>query len=105
MEQDRPPAGALGEGLAILAAGFLLLVPGFLTDALGFLLLVPPLRRLIVAGIADRMGARIVTVHGRAAGPSGHGRGPVIEGEAIEVDADPGPGGERRDGPSPWRRD
>ncbi len=45
LEQGRLPAVALLEGLMLLVAGALLLTPGFVTDAVGFLLLVPPLRR------------------------------------------------------------
>jgi UPF0716 protein FxsA len=37
-------------GIALLA-GFLLLIPGFITDSLGLLLLVAPLRRLLSAGL------------------------------------------------------
>jgi UPF0716 protein FxsA len=35
---------------SILLAGILLLVPGFITDLLALLLLVPPLRRLAATG-------------------------------------------------------
>ena len=44
---DRPPLDELLDGLAILLAGALLIVPGFITDALGLLLFVPPIRRLL----------------------------------------------------------
>jgi len=40
-----PPFVAIGHGVLILFAGLLLLVPGFLTDTIGFLLLVPPIRQ------------------------------------------------------------
>jgi UPF0716 protein FxsA len=39
------PAVSMLEGLVLLFAGALLLTPGFFTDALGFLLLIPGLRR------------------------------------------------------------
>ena len=42
------PALSMLEGLALLAAGVLLLIPGFLTDVAAFVLLIPPLRRLII---------------------------------------------------------
>lgn len=38
------PAEPLVEGLILLAAGVLLLTPGFFTDTLGFICLIPPLR-------------------------------------------------------------
>ena len=48
MEQGVLPAMPMLEGMALLAAGLLLLTPGFLTDAIGFLLLVPPLRQALI---------------------------------------------------------
>lgn len=45
MAQGQLPAIPLFEGLLLLVAGALLLTPGFFTDTLGFLLLIPPLRR------------------------------------------------------------
>ncbi|HEY4140025.1 MAG TPA: FxsA family protein [Pseudolabrys sp.] len=36
-----------GDGVATLFAGILLLIPGFITDALGVLLLIAPLRRAL----------------------------------------------------------
>jgi UPF0716 protein FxsA len=40
----RLPAAELFDGALILVAGVLLVIPGFVTDALGLLLLVPPIR-------------------------------------------------------------
>lgn len=40
-----------GSGTATLLAGILLLIPGFITDALGLLLLVAPLRRTLAAAL------------------------------------------------------
>lgn len=48
------PAIELLEGAALLVAGALLLTPGFFTDAVGFALLVPPLRRQMIATILRR---------------------------------------------------
>ena len=45
-------------GTAILIAGFLLLIPGFITDVLGLLLLVPPVRRLLGHAFRHVTGAR-----------------------------------------------
>lgn len=47
-ERDEPPALELAEGALLLLAGLTLLIPGFVTDAVGFLLLIPPLRQYIV---------------------------------------------------------
>lgn len=45
MLNSRMPALEVIEGALLLLAGALLFIPGFVTDALGFLLLVPPLRQ------------------------------------------------------------
>ncbi len=111
MGRGRAPVAPVIDGLFILAAGLLLIVPGFMTDVLGLALLVPRIRR----GVAKR-GIRAVLRSaemrgfifragttsagpGRAAG-TGHqpfgearqpgprpppGDGPIIEGEVLHV--------------------
>ena len=69
MQQNELPAMEILEGMGLLVAGALLLTPGFFTDTIGFLLLIPPTRRWLVGGIAERM---IVRTHVDM-GP-GHGR-------------------------------
>jgi UPF0716 protein FxsA len=55
LEKREVPAFELLEGALLLLVGLALLLPGFVTDAIGFLLLVPPLRRrLIVRWLAAR---------------------------------------------------
>jgi len=80
MDRGEVPALEVMDGALILAAGLFLLLPGFMTDALGFLLLVPPLRRWVVA--------RFVRV---APAPRYPGQGPdrgprVIEGDYRRED-------------------
>jgi UPF0716 protein FxsA len=53
--QGESPALGMLEGLALLAAGVLLLIPGFLTDLAAFTLLIPPLRRGIIRFYLRRM--------------------------------------------------
>lgn len=48
------PAVPMLEGAALLLAGAFLVTPGFITDTLGFLLLVPPLRRHAARSILAR---------------------------------------------------
>lgn len=43
-----PPGSLLAHGLLVFLGGFLLMVPGFLTDALGVLLLLPPVRAVLL---------------------------------------------------------
>ncbi len=47
LRQGQIPADKLLEGLILLIAGILLLTPGFVTDVVGFLCLVPSLRSLL----------------------------------------------------------
>ena len=44
VDARRVPGTALADGALLAAAGGLLLVPGFVTDVIGLLLLVPPVR-------------------------------------------------------------
>lgn len=48
------PATELLEGAILTLSGILLLIPGFFTDVLGYLGLIPPLRRWLVRAILDR---------------------------------------------------
>lgn len=48
MAQGKLPAEALANGLFLALAGILLIIPGFATDALGFLCLIPRFRRLLI---------------------------------------------------------
>lgn len=57
------PAVPILEGAALLLAGALLVTPGFISDTVGFLLLIPPLRQLA----ARRILARAIVVT-----PAGH---------------------------------
>ena len=51
------PGVELVDGLVILVAGVLLIVPGFVTDAVGLLLLFPPTRHLVRRPAAPLLGA------------------------------------------------
>lgn len=49
IDRGHPPVIHMMHGAMLALAGLLLLIPGFLTDALGGLLLLPPLRRWVIA--------------------------------------------------------
>ncbi|HHH46896.1 MAG TPA: FxsA family protein [Thiotrichales bacterium] len=74
------PAMEMLEGVVLAVSGALLLTPGFLTDTLGFLGLVPPVRRWLVRRVLERFLP--------PGGPgAGEGRGPVtLEGEYRRLD-------------------
>jgi UPF0716 protein FxsA len=70
----RVPSGELVDGGLVLLAGALMITPGFLSDALGLLLLLPPSRAVARALILRRMRAghrhfRVVATGAR--GPAG----------------------------------
>lgn len=54
LNQGGIPAMELMEGGMLILAGALLLTPGFVTDAMGFCLLIPRLRRALIALAARR---------------------------------------------------
>jgi UPF0716 protein FxsA len=54
MDRGEVPAVEMLEGAALLVAGFLLLFPGFISDTLGFLCLIPPLRRWVLLRALER---------------------------------------------------
>jgi UPF0716 protein FxsA len=60
------PAAELFVGALILVAGVLLLVPGFVTDALGLLLLLPPVRRGARRFLRRRVLAQVDMVRSRS---------------------------------------
>jgi len=79
------PVAELFDGLCLLVAGVLLLTPGFLTDTLGFLLIVPPLRRLArdrLWRLISRRGGGGVWVDGEEVTRPG----PAADSGAIEGD-------------------
>ncbi|ROP90967.1 UPF0716 protein FxsA [Stella humosa] len=113
------PIGSVIDGAAVVIAGMLLLIPGFLTDLLGVSLLLPPVRRRLgrVIGQRFRMAAGPSPFGDPGFGQSGFGQsgfgqagfdpggfpsaaGPVIEGEAVVVRDPPAPPAAAADDPS-----
>ncbi len=84
LEQLEDPAAPLAHGAMILFSGALLLTPGFFTDTVGFLLLVPQVRALVI-----RHAIRRIIIHRSGpGGPPPHAPQPrddVIEGEWEEA--------------------
>jgi UPF0716 protein FxsA len=74
------PSREIADGVCILAAGVLLIAPGFMSDALGVLLLLPPTRALLRPVLVRRFagssrvvratyGRRVYDVHERGDRP------------------------------------
>lgn len=55
IESGGNPADPIANGAFILIAGLLLLTPGFFTDTLGLLLLVPPVRQALIRNVAAKL--------------------------------------------------
>jgi UPF0716 protein FxsA len=55
------PGLELVDGLLILIAGLMLIVPGFVTDAVGLLLLLPPTRHIVRRILQRRFSVRVAT--------------------------------------------
>lgn len=89
LEAGTMPTRELSHGAAILVAGALLISPGFLTDTIGFLLLVPAVRDQIHAVASKRFRGRVTVVSsgfGTAHDPT------IIDAEGWEVvEEDPEP--------------
>ena len=78
MRELNEPSSPLAHRVMLVMAGGLLLVPGFLTDALGLLLLVPPVRQAVIRAV----GRRIRATQSMAAHVT------VIDGEWTDVEDD-----------------
>ena len=90
--EGRPPGREALDGVLILIGGLLVLLPGFVSDVLGLLCLLPPTRRLLgralVGWALTRGRATVVRVRSTRVAvtpptgpPPGPGRGRVIDGE------------------------
>jgi UPF0716 protein FxsA len=102
LEGLRDPSTPLAHGAMILFAGALLLTPGFFTDAVGFLLLVPAVRAAALRQLAARV--RVQSFRYGAAAPGGPARRPgsreTIEGEWEELPDEPPQAASPEDEPS-----
>ena len=56
------PSREIGDGVLIMLAGALLISPGFVTDLLGILLLLPPVRAAIRSAALYRVGRKFIRV-------------------------------------------
>ena len=92
LRDGRMPATEVADGALVVVGGAFLLTPGFLTDVLGVLCLLPP-SRAVLRRVLARVVARRLLPPVRRDGLSRYGRprrtaGRVVEGEFV--DEDPG---------------
>lgn len=114
----RDPTAPLAHGALILLAGALMVAPGFLTDLAGLALVIPAVRRGVMAQLRRRMRVTSAGFGYGGTGPAadwpghgtqpGRGMGPgVIDADYVVIDDDPPPApppGDRPRGPSGWTR-
>lgn len=83
------PVSEIAHGVFILIAGVLLMTPGYVTDAMGFLLLVPAVRSAVAHAAMAYVKAHARVHVMRSAAWSEETRndapGMTIEGEAVEI--------------------
>jgi UPF0716 protein FxsA len=91
VSEHRAPARAAIDGALGFLGGVLLLVPGFVTDVLGALLMLPPTRALTRRWLSRRYAGRVmsfVATAGRFASGNRRARPADIEATVIEDDPD-----------------
>ena len=90
----RDPTRPLAHGVMILVAGMLLLTPGFFTDTLGLLLLVPGIRERLMTRLASRVSVQRFGMHAGVR-PGPRHRAPdddgIIDGDYSVAPDDPRP--------------
>ena len=87
MQEMADPLSPIAHRVMVVMAGGLLLIPGFLTDAIGLLLLIPPVRTLFIKLIGWKLKKDGVVV-----------RSEVIEGDWREVPPAGAPGNPPKSG-------
>ncbi|HEX6752081.1 MAG TPA: FxsA family protein [Solirubrobacterales bacterium] len=89
LAERRFPGREVADGLLIAIGGTLLLTPGFVTDIVGLIFLVPPTRAIVRRLLRGYVGRRFVVVGMPGSrGPTTPRRDYDFEATAEEVDAD-----------------
>jgi UPF0716 protein FxsA len=99
LDRGAMPGAALFDGACLVFAGLLLIIPGFLTDIVALLLLMPPLR----AALRTWLGRRVRVKAARGTAGRTAGEAVIIEGDFTEVKRDEPATDSGK--PSPWLRD
>lgn len=83
LQAGRPPARETIDGALVMLGGAFLLTPGFLSDILGLVLLLPPTRAVVRRLLARRFLGRMAAGMARRAAPVG--RHHDVEGRARDL--------------------
>jgi UPF0716 protein FxsA len=94
MYAGRLPTREVLDGALVMFGGLLMLTPGFITDILGFLLLIPPTRAAVRAVLVRRLAQRMTLSMTR---PPRARPDDVVDGTAVDIESDrlTPPGGAR----------
>lgn len=96
--QGRPDTTAAADAALLFTAGLLLFLPGFISDAVGLVLLLPPARALVRGTTAAWFARRFTAVEGAGGTRVWVRNGRVVPGQVVRDDGSPGRPGP--DGPS-----
>jgi len=86
LHEGRVPAREVADGALVVLGGAFLLSPGFVTDAVGVLCLLPPTRAVLRGVLARAVGARLLGPAGGAA--RGHGGTRLIRDRRVDDESD-----------------
>ena len=86
----RVPAREVADGVLVIFGGALLLTPGFLSDIVGLLFLLPPTRAVIRRVFLREAMRRITVSMAGVQVPTAARRSDDVEGTAVDVDPRPG---------------
>jgi UPF0716 protein FxsA len=84
VQEGRVPAREVLDGALVVFGGLLLLTPGFITDVLGLLLLIPPTRAVVRRVLVRRLEQRMVATARRPRARHAYD----VDGTATDVDVD-----------------
>jgi UPF0716 protein FxsA len=99
LAEGRPPHREVVDGALVLIGGTLMLVPGFVTDAVGLLCLLPPTRALarqLLLAAATRRAATVTVVRVRSHRGPAHPQDRPGHGRVIDGEIEPAPGDHHR---------
>ncbi len=83
LAEGRMPHREVMDGVLVIFGGAFLITPGFLTDIVGIILLIPPTRAVVRRLVARRLGRRVVVGSTNRRSPRGRFD---VEGTASEYD-------------------
>jgi UPF0716 protein FxsA len=102
MQAGVPPEEPLLDTGAIMLAGVLFMIPGFVSDIIALFLLLPAARRLMWRGMSLGFRGRARVWRKQPEGPRSPRADDAIDVEYTEVPRDQGEGGTRARPDSPW---